>query len=213
MSQYELADAISHLGFKIGQSAIGNLESGKTQTPRFLHELSLALNVSTEWLRYGTNTKVAQEGAHKPEVRAAAVSIPTIDSMPRDLPVLGTVSGGNGQVQMRGEAIDFVRRPPSLTGRADIFGLYVEDVSMVPAFHPGDLVIVERRRPRIGDHCIVEFQDDAKSEQRAIIKKLAAQTGTTIRLEQYNPPKVIEIKSHAVIRIQRVMTVADLFII
>lgn len=212
LSQQDLADAVSRLGFKIGQSAIGNLESGKTKNPLFLHELAQALNVSTEWLRYGTDAAKLQKT--NSQMKFASVVIPTIESMSRDIPVLGTASGGNGQVLMRGgDAIDYVRRPPSLAGRTDVFALYIEDVSMVPAFNPGDLVFIERRRPRVGDHCIVEYQNDAKDELRCIIKKLAGLTSTSFKFEQYNPNKIIEIKTHAITRMQRVMTMADLFVV
>lgn len=210
MSQQELADAVSRLGFKIGQSAIGNLESGKTKTPLFLHELAQALNVSTEWLRYGTGDGKSQKVAVQSKV--ASIVVPTIESMARDIPVLGTASGGNGQVLMRGDAIDYVRRPPSLAGRTDVFALYIEDVSMVPAFNLGDLVFVERRRPRVGDHCIVEYQSDAKNELRCIIKKLAGVTPTSFKFEQYNPHKILEIKTQAITKMQRVMTMSDLFV-
>jgi len=209
MSQAALAKAVTRLGFQIGQSAIGNLESGKTQNPLFLHELAQALNVSTEWLRYGTN--LALEKVTQPAPKVASVAVPTIESMSRDVPVLGTASGGNGMVLMKGDAIDYVRRPPSLAGRSDVFALYIEDVSMVPAFNPGDLVFVERRRPRVGDHCIIEYQNDAKDELRVIIKKLAGLTSSAYRFEQYNPHKILEIKTEAIVRMQRVMTMADLF--
>lgn len=213
ISQYELADAVSRLGFKVGQSTIGNLEAGKVQSPRFLPELALALNVTTEWLRRGDAPKVAQEKVTQSALKIVPVTVPTIESMPRDVPVLGTATGGNGLVMMRGEALDYVRRPPSLIGRTDVFALFVEDVSMSPAFNPGDLVFVEKRRPRVGDHAIIEYQEGPREEVRVIIKRLAAVTGTVLKLEQYNPQKVIEVKSASVLRMQRVMTMADLFVI
>lgn len=213
MSQEKLASIIKKGGFKIAQSTINNLEAGDVKRPRYVPELAKALGVSTEWLLYGTEPKVAQETVTPSALRVAPISVPTLDSMPRDVPVLGTATGGNGQVVMRGEAIDYVRRPPSLNGRTDIFALYVEDVSMQPAFNPGDLVLVEKRRPRVGDHAIIEFQDGPRDEVRVIIKRLSAVTGTVLKLEQYNPAKVIEVKMQNVITMQRVMTLADLFIV
>lgn len=213
MSQAQLAAAITRLGVKTGQSTIGNLEAGKIQKPRFLPELAEALGVTVEWLRHGTETKLAQVPVGARSVRIADVVVPTVDSMPRDVPVLGTATGGNGQVLMRGEAIDYVRRPPSLAGRNDVFALYVEDVSMSPAFNPGDLVFIEKRRPRVGDHAVVEYQDAAHEDVKVIIKRLAAVTATAMKFEQYNPQKIIEIKTQAIVRVQRVMTMADLFVI
>lgn len=217
LSQQGLADAVTRLGFKIGQSAIGNLEAGKTKDPRFVHELAQALGVTAEWLRYGRSA--GEEGSDgKPrrqsspsQVVVADVVLPSLHSMPKDVPVYGTASGGSGIVQLKGEAIDYVRRPPSLAGRTDVFALYIEDVSMVPAFAPGDLVFVEKRRPRVGDHAIIEYQDGPAGELRCLIKKFAGVTATTVRLEQYNPAKMIEVKAASVVRMQRVMTMADLF--
>lgn len=213
ISQQELADAITRLGFKIGQSTIGNLEAGKVQAPRFLHELAQALGVTTEWLRSGKEYGTAQPDNIVSSMPFAPVVIPHLESMPRDLPVLGKAQGGNGMVVMSGDAIDYVRRPPSLVGRTDVFALFVEEMSMAPAFTPGDLIFVERRRPRVGDHAVIEFRESPKEEVRVIIKRLAAVTGSSLRLEQYNPHKILEIKAASVIRIQRVMTMADLFVV
>lgn len=204
-SQQALANDVTRLGYPIGQSAIGNLESGHTQNPKFIVELAKALGVSTDWLRTG------KEKSALVATTIAPVAFPDVGSMARDVPVLGTASGGSGQVHMQGGAIDYVRRPPPLAGRADVFALYIEEVSMVPAFSPGDLVFVEKRKPRVGDHAIIEYREDANDDPRCIIKKLAAVTATTVRLEQYNPSKILEIKLQHVIRMQRVMTMADLF--
>ncbi len=131
--------------------------------------------------------------------------------MPKDLPVLGTVSGGSGGVIMANEAIDYARRHPALTGRADVFGLYVEGVSVSPAFNPGDLVLVEGKPPRVGDHVVVEYRDEPHGEIKVILKKLKASTPTIIKLEQYNPPLTIDIKRIHVIRMRRTLTMMDLF--
>ncbi|MEY4376778.1 MAG: hypothetical protein RJB26_1328, partial [Pseudomonadota bacterium] len=203
-------DEVTRLGFRIGQSAIGNLEAGKTESPRFLHELAMALRVTPHWLR--TGTEAHKEKAVPFSVVSAPQVVPPIPaSMAKDVPVLGTASGGNGMVMMRGDAIDHVRRPPSLNGRTDVFALYIEDVSMVPAFSPGDLVFVERRRPRVGDHAIIEYQDGPDAEIRVIIKKLAAVTSKAMRFQQYNPDRVLEIPVQHIVRMQRVMTMSDLF--
>ena len=204
-SQQTLANDVTRLGYLIGQSAIGNLESGHTQNPKFIVELASALGVSADWLRTGKGQSEQSAAA------VAPVMLPDVVSMARDIPVLGTASGGNGQIMMQGGAIDYVRRPPPLAGRADVFALYIEEVSMVPAFSPGDLVFVEKRKPRVGDHAIIEYQDNAHDDPRVIIKKLAAVTANTVRLEQYNPAKILELKAASIIRMQRVMTMADLF--
>lgn len=139
----------------------------------------------------------------------ANVTAPLRSEMPRDVPVLGTVSGGRGGLQMNGDAVDWVRRPPRLIGRADVFGVYVEDLSMVPAFKPGALVIVEKARPPApGDDVVIEIMEGG--EQRALIKNLVLANHKMVRLQQYNPPKEIEIDRSQVVRMFRVMPLADL---
>ena len=113
---------------------------------------------------------------------------------------------------MNGDAIDWVLRPPRLEGRKDIFALYVEDVSMVPAFRPGGLIFVDRiRKPDIGDDVVVEIAPaNARDEQRALLKRLVGRSGSTVRLEQFNPAKVIELPEKQIINLYRVMTMMDL---
>lgn len=143
---------------------------------------------------------------------AAEVPIPARLEMPRDIPVLGTVSGGIGGLQMNGDAVDWVRRPPRLVGRADVFGLYVEDQSMVPVYKPGSLILVERARPPApGDDVVVELLPAGpREERRALIKRLVALNGKSVKLEQFNPAKELEFPRQQVASLFRVMTMADL---
>lgn len=227
-TQTQLAKVVSRLGFEVGQSAIGNIEASRTREPKCIPELAQALGVTVSWLRTGKGEKSAPaetldgtetHDANNERSNSLSSNVRHLDAnvtrvlrsgMPRNLPVLGTVSCGSGGVVMGPDAIDYVRRPSSLDGRDDVFALYVEDISMQPAFNPGDTVIVEGKRPRIGDHVVVEFRVEHQAEHGAILKKLKAMTPTVLRLEQYNPPRTTEIKRDQVIRIRRVMTMGDL---
>lgn len=142
----------------------------------------------------------------------AAITPPVRSEMRRDIPILGTVSGGVGALQMNGEPIDWARRPPRLEGRSDVFGLYVEDLSMVPAFRPGALVLVERAKPpAIGDDIVIEIAPEkAGDDPRALIKHLVGLTATEVRLFQHNPAKEFTVPRKLVIRMYRVLTMADL---
>lgn len=181
-----------------------------------------AYKISWAWLLEGgpspaldpTRHVAAQTDPQQPPARALAspTVLPASSDMPRDLPILGTVSGGVGGLQhMNGDAVDWARRPPRLVGRADVFGLYVEDQSMVPAFRPGALVIVERLRPPApGDDVVVEILPaNPKEERRALIKRLVAINSRIVRLEQYNPARELEFPRAQVASIHRVMTMAD----
>ena len=113
---------------------------------------------------------------------------------------------------MNGDAIDWARRPPRLKGRRDVFGLWVEDISMVPAYRPGALILVERARPPSpGDDVVVEMRAEKPGDDpRALIKHLVALTATTVKLLQHNPSKELEIPRKQVIHLYRVIPLADL---
>ena len=164
----------------------------------------------------GDEVRPVANNNQQPDLRkkiiAPEVQIPARSEMPRDIPILGTVSGGPGGLQMNGDAVDWVRRPPRLAGRTDVFGLYVEDQSMVPAYRPGALVLIERARPPApGDDVVIELLPaNPRDERRALIKRLVSITAKTVKLEQYNPAKELEFPRQQVASLFRVMTVADI---
>lgn len=61
LSQQQLADRVSRLGYKITQTGIDKIEKRDTARPKCLKELALALSVTEEWLLNG----------HQPKHRAA----------------------------------------------------------------------------------------------------------------------------------------------
>lgn len=144
----------------------------------------------------------------------AGDKLPERHEMPEDVPVLGTVVGGSlggGDFTMNGETTLYVRRPPRLSGRKDVFGLFTQGDSMSPRYMPGELIYLETARPpAIGDHVVVEMKAGADGTQPAYLKRLVAMTPTKLRLAQYNPEKTIEIERGQVLRVIRVMTLSDL---
>lgn len=59
LSQQELADRVSRLGYKITQTGIDKIEKRDTARPKCLKELAIALNVTQEWLLTGHEPKHA----------------------------------------------------------------------------------------------------------------------------------------------------------
>jgi len=225
-SQAELARRVSLLvKRKISQVAIHHIEARDNVQPRFVVELAEALGVSLTWLQHGRGDKTISvllhghtDGPKKnvpygTKAIDADITLPHRGEMPKDVPVRGTVSGGPGGFQMsNGEATDWVRRPPRLMGRTDVFALYVEDVSMVPAFKPGALIFVEKSRPPApGDDVVIELHPEMEhGEQIALLKTYVGRTTTLLRVSQHNPAKVIEIPLKRLINLFRVMTMMDL---
>jgi len=129
----------------------------------------------------------------------------------RDVPVLGTSRGGEGDLPaefaLNGEIVDFARRPPGIATLREVFALYVVGESMAPWRQPGDLVYCSRaRQPRPGDYGVVELADEREGEpQAALLKRLVGRRGERVVLEQYNPPGEIVLEQSQVKELHRVI--------
>lgn len=202
------------------RSAVNQWESGKTKPDiDKLPTLAKVLHIDTgELIRALTADGSSAPMPERPtasEVIALDRDIPPPlrSDMPRDVPVLGTVVGGSsGDFLMNGDRVDFVRRPPRLLGRRDVFAVYVQGVSMEPRYFSGELLYLEGNRPpHIGDFVVVECKaSESDPEHPAYLKQLAATTPTKLKLRQFNPAEVIEIDRRKVLKVYRVMGLGDL---
>ncbi len=195
------------LGHKLGLSdaAVNHWESGKSEPSR----KHLAALIET--LGLDPAVVVASSSAsHPPTTTARArprAPVLDIQDMPRKTPILGLAQGGDGDdmFYLNGQVADYARTPPRIAGRANVFAIWTSGDSMFPWRASGDLVYVEERPVRVGDYVILEMQPDAHDTRPAILKRLAGQTPTKIRLEQYNPQKTIEIDRRKIVRMLRVI--------
>lgn len=131
------------------------------------------------------------------------------------MPVHGTVVGGaEGDFEMNGAIVDYVRRPPGIAGTRDVFALYVTGDSMEPRYRPGDLVYVNPTRPpRAGDDVVVELLPAGGREDGAgpaFVKTLRARAAAAWICEQYNPPRQLEYPLARVRQVLRIMTLTEL---
>ncbi len=183
--------------------------------------LAEVLETTTEYLLHGVNTGhvVADR---RTGYDAPPEGSPFVKALPRDIPVYGTVLGseitfnGDGEIiethilEMTSE-IDWVRRPPMLETRRDVYALYVSGSSMEPRFEPGDPVIVDpKRSPKPGDDVIVQlYTTDGDGVQVALIKRLVRRTANYIELRQYNPDTVFTVAMDRVAAVHRVLMMRD----
>jgi len=159
------------------------------------------------------DARLAHDALPRPNARFArdAVLPPYRSEMPKDVPVYGTVVGGDGNnlvdFELNGAVVDYVRRPPRLAARADVFAAYVQGDSMIHWREPGQLVYVESAKPpRVMDYVLVELRPPVGEGTRpAMIKRLLAVTPTKLRLRQYNPPRDFEVDRRTVLRFYRVL--------
>lgn len=146
----------------------------------------------------------------------------------QDLPILGTALGADRVVDELAieqtnlydhEIIGHAKRPVILDGRADAYGVYVQGSSMEPVHMDGSLILVEGKRPpRIGDDVIVYLRrnghdqdgDDGESARTVLIKRLVKRSASFVELEQFSPRFTFRIAATEVLKIHRVLTLADL---
>lgn len=165
-------------------------------------------------IRVFFNTPPPANASHRQRkvVVDANVVPPLRSTMNRDIPIWGRISGGVGKLQMGGEAIDWALRPPKLDGRKDVFGLYVEDPVMFPAYRLGALIFVERARPPApGDDIVIEcLLEGDRDDARTLVRTLISATTTEVTIQQYTPPKQIVVARKLVTVMLRIMPLIDL---
>jgi phage repressor protein C with HTH and peptisase S24 domain len=77
---------------------------------------------------------------------------------------------------------------------------------MEPRYHPGEVVHIHPGRPvDVGAYVLVQRRGKQGEAPLAVIKRLAKRTGAKITLEQFNPPKMFDIKSGDIVSIHRVV--------
>lgn len=140
--------------------------------------------------------------------------LPDRETMPRDVPVFGTAAGADGTrgafVMNTGGAVDWVRRPPGLMGKAGVYSLYIENESMSPRFEPGDLVYIDPNRPpQIGSDVVIERRIDSTTTE-AFVKRLVRRTPDVVYFKQFNPEGPFDIPRSEIVRMDRILTLAEM---
>jgi hypothetical protein len=153
-----------------------------------------------------------------------------IGSMARDIPIYGTALGGDVDVSQgdggevvsveqaeldQSEVIGYLRRPPSLSGNKDLYGVYVAGSSMYPRFADGEAALVDPKRPpMIGDDVVVHLVSEDGADDRiamVLIKRLVRRSASYIELEQFSPPLTFRVKAQRVRRLHRIVPAGELF--
>lgn len=107
----------------------------------------------------------------------------------RDLKVFAAAEGGPGEMVVSTEPIELVPRPWYLRSVRDGFAVLVVGESMVPAFDPGDIAVVNPRLPPLRGKDVILVRAEEHGEFRATIKRLVSWTPTHWNLLQFNPAK------------------------
>lgn len=106
-----------------------------------------------------------------------------------ETPIYASAQGGNGEMMVSYEAIEFVKKPEPLLKVTGGFGMYVVGDSMIPAYAPGDLALFHPSRPPVpGDDILIIFESE-NGMHNAILKRLISDNGKALKLQQFNPAK------------------------
>ena len=188
LSQPQLAKRVGGISYQ----AIQQLERGGTS--RHLVSIARALGVTAEWLQDG----------HGP---APAKAIAARGREPERLKVLGMAEcGPDGWSLWNGDVIDMIERPASLNGVASAYAVYVVGASMEPRYHPGEVVHIHPGKPvSVGSYVLVQRRPKGGETPLAVIKRLVKRTPAKITLEQFNPPRIFDIKAGDIVSIHRVV--------
>jgi phage repressor protein C with HTH and peptisase S24 domain len=189
LSQPQLAKKVGGITYQ----AIQQLENGGGS--RHLVGIARALGVTAEWLQDGVGPSPAKAVAARP-------------GSADKLKVLGMAEcGADGWSLWNGDVIDLIERPAGLIGVPNAYAVYVVGASMEPRYHPGEVVHIHPGRPvEVGAYVLVQRKPRSLGDTPlAVIKRLAKRTPSKITLEQFNPPKMFDIKTGDIVSIHRVV--------
>jgi len=211
----------------VSRAAIYNLKIGKVPRSDNLERILDAVGVTLAQFEAAKGGRIVEQREPARDVQLREPPVPFRPrELPRDVPVYGTAQGhdlsrnGDHPITVAtttyepGDVVDYLRRPPVLVGRDDVYGLYIVGDSMSPRYEQGEPIYVDPRRPAsLGDYVIVQLMrhDEEGSEfVTAVIKRLIRRTANYIELEQFQPAGIFRLDIREVGAVHRVMTPSDL---
>lgn len=198
------------------KETVRKILDGTTKHPRIdtLQKLAGVLDTSVEWLLGETDDPSRSVSEQTiTNVRPAQVQVPQNNSMPKNIPVLGTAAGSHsrGAFQLSSDPVDYVRRPPGLIDARNIYGLYVEGDSMDPQFPAGELIIINPHKPaRFGDAVVVQCKGADNDETEATLGILRSRNEKHVVIGKHNPKAEISILRSTVVSVHKVLTMSEL---
>ncbi len=83
----------------------------------------------------------------------------------RDFPVHASAEGGEGQIIVSSDPVDFMPRPAPLVHTVNAYGLLVVGTSMEPEYRHGDTALVNPNLPVINGEVYIFYAE--RRERRA----------------------------------------------
>lgn len=197
------------------KDTVRKILDGTTKNPRIdtLIKLAAVLGTTPQYLM-GEDVSAAAPQPSGNGAAHAAPELPPRMTMPLDVPVMGTAAGSHlrGAFQLDGGIVDYVRRPPALSGARDIYALFVEGSSMEPQYFAGDLIyITPHKPPRTGDIIVVQCKNADHEPTEATLGIFRKTTEKAVIIGKRNPAAEIEIARDTVKSIHKVLSTNELF--
>jgi phage repressor protein C with HTH and peptisase S24 domain len=116
------------------------------------------------------------------------------------------VGGKDGEFILSGNQVSELLAPPNLSQVPDAYAVYVVGDSMEPRYFAGEAVFVNPRLPiSRGSFVVAQISQGQEAEPRAYVKRFVSQDAKRLRLEQYNPKKILEFSMSTVVAIHRIV--------
>lgn len=108
--------------------------------------------------------------------------------------------------------VRMIARPPALQGARDLYAIYFHGESMMPRFEPGEVGIVDPRRPAgPGDYVLVQLNNGEEDHVTSVlVKRLVRASARELVLEQFNPPATFTVPRSRVARFHRILPQTEL---
>ncbi len=184
LTQQQVADQLG-----INRVNISTWESDETrpETSR-IPEIVRVLGISESWL-------FSAQGEPPEKIDKPARPTQKVEIIPGSqllgtgkMPLYTGAMGGDGHVIVTFEAIDYVKRPAELENVRGGYGLLIVGDSMVPAFWPGDMALVNPHLPPARMKNVILYHTPPHGgEVEAIVKQLNSWNDRVWNLQQYNP--------------------------
>lgn len=167
------------------QSTVDRIEKGLVRFSPHMPRIAEVLGLSS--LLPSPGNKSSQARAPRQEVSYVA-PIASVVRNDDEVPVYPAVEGGDGAMLINRDPIDWLPRPEPLIGAKEGYYAYIVGDSMVPAYRPGEQVMVHPKLPTIPDETYIFYTNDP-SDDRAKIKHLIKVTPDDWIVEEYSPER------------------------
>lgn len=175
----------------ISRSAVSQWERGRTAPGYFrMKKLVQIFNVNESWLIGGhgvkrDNTPPGAEApsAADPEIDGILVENSPFRSKEDMIPLMVVGRGGQDQEMFQEDMVGYISRPQILKGIENAYAVEVTGTSMIPKYHPGNLLHINPHyQPRPGKGVVIW-----KHNKAVLIKEFVRQTPDHVYVREYKP--------------------------